>query len=64
MLRVPPVFPREEFIGRIPNKPLAELEEEGWPVLKEHQGFKQVPDLNGLERYLRNTISHCNIDFL
>lgn len=26
------IFPREEFVGRIPEKPLTELKAEGWPV--------------------------------
>jgi hypothetical protein len=58
------VFPREEFIGRIPRIPLAELKAQGWPVPKTRRGFAQVPDLNELVRYLRNAISHFNIEFV
>ena len=57
------IFPREEFVGRIPEKPLAELKMEGWPVPNVRPGFPQVSNLNELVRYLRNAISHFNIEF-
>jgi hypothetical protein len=58
------VFPREEFVGRIPKIPLTELKAQGWPVPQARRGFDQVHDLNELVRYLRNAVSHFNIEFL
>ena len=58
------IFPREEFVGRIPKKSLPELKSEGWPVPKVSPGFRQVANLNELVRYLRNAISHFNIKFI
>lgn len=58
------IFPREEFVGRIPRIPLAQLEELGWPVPKARPRFSQASDLNELVRYLRNAISHFNIQFV
>ena len=58
------VFPREEFVGRIPKIPLANLRAEGWPVPTTRSGFPEAADLNELVRYLRNAISHFNIQFV
>jgi len=58
------VFPREEFVGRIPEKPLTDLKAEGWPVPRMRPGFSQVPNLKELVRYLRNAISHFNVEFI
>lgn len=58
------VFPREEFVARIPKVPLEVLREQGWPVPKMHPGFPQATDLSDLVRYLRNAISHFNIEFV
>jgi hypothetical protein len=58
------VFPREEFVGRIPAVPLSDLKRRGWPVPKVRPGFAQVENLNELVRYLRNAISHFNIEFI
>jgi hypothetical protein len=58
------VFPREEFIERIPKTPLSALQVEGWPLPKVRHGFTQASDLAELVRYLRNAISHFNLEFL
>lgn len=58
------VFPREEFVGRIPKISLSALKIRGWPVPKTCPGFAQIADLNELVRYLRNAISHFNIEFI
>lgn len=58
------VFPREEFIRRVPRTPLDQLKEEGWPVPRVTPGFDQVSDLRELIRYLRNAIAHFNIEFI
>jgi len=58
------VFPREEFVGRIPELPLGDLKTRGWPVPKVRPGFAQARNLNELVRYLRNAISHFNIEFI
>lgn len=57
------VFPREEYVDRIPAIPLAELRAQGWPVPDVTPNFKQVKDLRELARYLRNAISHFNVAF-
>jgi HEPN pEK499 p136 len=57
------VFPREEYIARIPRTPLAELRAAGWPLPSVRPGFAQAPDLAELVRYLRNAISHFNLEF-
>lgn len=58
------VFPREEFVARIPRIPLSALEAEGWPVPTMRPGFAAAADLAELVRYLRNAISHFNIEFI
>jgi len=57
------VFPREEFVDRIPRTPLADLRKQGWPLPRVRPGFAQARDLAELVRYLRNAISHFNIEF-
>jgi hypothetical protein len=57
------VFPREEFVDRIPKTPLTQLRSEGWPVPRVRPGFTQASDLAELVRYLRNAISHFNLEF-
>ena len=39
------VFPREEFVGRIPRIPLADLSTQGWPVPKGRRGFAPAEDV-------------------
>ena len=58
------VFPREEFIHRIPETPFAELVRNGWPAPKVRDGFRQATDLRQLVRYMRNAIAHFNMVFL
>jgi HEPN pEK499 p136 len=58
------VFPREEFVNRIPRTPFPELKRAGWPEPKVRSGFPQVQDLQELVRYLRNAIAHFNLEFL
>jgi hypothetical protein len=58
------VFPQQKYVASIPQTPLDELERDGWPVPKVRGSFKQVTDLNQLIRYLRNAITHFNIEFI
>jgi hypothetical protein len=58
------VFPRENFIKHIPRTPLSELEAQGWPIPQISGNYPQVEDLHMLIRYLRNAISHCNLEFI
>ena len=58
------VFPREEFIGKIPYKSIKELIMEGWPIPRIKGQYTQANNLNQLVRYLRNAIAHCNIKFI
>ena len=57
------VFPREEFVGKVPHKTLTELKHDGWPIPKIVGHYRQVNNLNQLVRCLRNTIAHCNVKF-
>lgn len=58
------VFPREEFVDRIPATPLPELAADGWPVPEISGRFSPPADLQELIRYLRNAIAHFNVNFL
>lgn len=58
------VFPREEYVNRIPETPISELEQSGWPIPVVTDGFPQVSHLKDLIRYLRNAIAHFNIEFI
>ena len=57
------VFPREEYVDRIPRIPLAQLRAAGWPLPRVRNDFSQAGDLAELVRYLRNAISHFNLEF-
>lgn len=58
------VFPKQEYVDRIPHTSLEELERKGWPIPRVRGDFQQVADLNELIRYLRNAIAHFNIKFI
>jgi HEPN pEK499 p136 len=58
------IFPREDFVTSIPKIPIDALKKEGWPVPKMRPGFAPAPDLAELVRYLRNAISHFNVEFI
>lgn len=58
------IFPRERDLTRIPNKSYDELRNEGWPAINTANQFTQVKDLDDLTRKFRNSIAHCNIEFL
>lgn len=57
------VFPQQRFIETIPETPLEELSRQGWPIPLVVGDYPQVPNLRQLVRYLRNAISHFNIEF-
>ena len=58
------VFPQQHFIERIPETPMEQLIQEGWPVPQVTGQFSQVANLKELIRYLRNAVVHFNIQFL
>ena len=58
------VFPMATFYQKLPDKSLAQLEEEGWPKINLLEGDVPCKNLKMLIRYLRNGIAHCNIKFL
>jgi hypothetical protein len=58
------VFPQQKYFDRIPRIPLGELVYQGWPVPEIEGIYPQVKDLRELVRYLRNAITHCNLEFL
>ncbi|MDO8283194.1 MAG: HEPN family nuclease [Thermodesulfovibrionia bacterium] len=57
------VFPQQEFYNKIPKTPIKELEQAGWQIPKVDGNYPQAKDLKELARYLRNGISHFNLDF-
>lgn len=58
------VFPEQKYIKQIPETPIEDLERDGWPIPEVEGTYPQVKNLNQLVRYLRNGISHCNLEFL
>lgn len=58
------VFPQQTFVNNIPTTPLSELANQGWPIPTVVGNDDQVSDLRQLIRYLRNAISHFNIQFI
>lgn len=58
------VFPQQRFIDDIPETPLAELREAGWPDIQVSGDLSRHKNLNELMRYLRNAIAHFNIQFI
>jgi hypothetical protein len=58
------VSPREEYVNRIPETPIRDLEQDGWLIPRVKDGFPQVPHLKDPVRYLRNAIAHFNIEFI
>jgi len=58
------VFPREHYMGSIPDTPLPELVEQGWPEVRITHGQLPENTLKELMRMLRNSIAHCNVEFL
>lgn len=58
------VFPQQAYYEAIPDTPLAELKESGWPVPDVTGKYPQASTLRELVRYMRNAIAHFNIEFL
>ena len=57
------VFPQQRFVNSIPETPIDELANQGWPIPSVDGDFPQVRDLRELIRFLRNAISHFNVEF-
>lgn len=57
------VFPQQRYFNAIPHTPLEELVANGWPRVRAVDGFPDVEDLHDLMRYLRNAVTHFNIEF-
>ena len=58
------VFPKEKYYFSIPEIPLDELVENGWPRIHVVGDFKPAPNLREQMRYLRNAVAHFNMDFI
>jgi hypothetical protein len=58
------VFPQQRYFKNIPETALNELVIQGWPIPKIEGNYPQVKNLRKLVGYLRNAITHCNIEFL
>lgn len=57
------VFPQQRYMDQIPQTPLQELVNSGWPTIKA-KGPATCENLRQLIRMLRNGISHCNVRFI
>lgn len=57
------VFPQQRYVDSIPETPIDELANQGWPIPSVVGDFSQVPNLRQLVRHLRNAISHFNVEF-
>lgn len=57
------VFPQQKYFNAIPRTPLAQLTADGWPRVRAIDGFPDVETLHDLLRYLRNAVSHFNLEF-
>ena len=58
------VFPREEYMSRIPKIPLPELVKQGWAVPKVTGNYIQAKNLRDLIYKLRHAVSHFNLEFI
>ncbi len=58
------VFPKEQYLDDIPDKTLEELKAEGWPIPEVRPGYNQAKTLKQLLRFMRNGITHFNVEFL
>ena len=58
------VFPREHYMQTVPDTPLSELVERGWPDIRPTHGQLPQDTLRQLMRMLRNSIAHCNVEFV
>lgn len=58
------VFPEQHYFNQIPEIPLHELENQGWPSIKVVGEYPPAKDLREQMRYLRNSIAHFNLKFL
>jgi HEPN pEK499 p136 len=58
------IFPQQRYFEKIPQTPLLQLEDEGWPKpLLNGQLPTDLNNLQDLMRYVRNSIAHFNIEF-
>lgn len=57
------VFPQQRYLARIPETPIADLANNGWPIPSVVGDYPQVPNLRQLVRMLRNAVTHCNLEF-
>lgn len=57
------VFPQQRYVDFIPETPIDELANQGWPIPSVVGNFTQVSSLRQLVRQLRNAISHFNVEF-
>jgi hypothetical protein len=57
------VFPQQSYMDRIPETPLHDLVNSGWPAIKV-TGPALCTNLQHLIRMLRNGVSHCNVEFM
>ena len=58
------IFPQQRYMNHIPETPLSDLVEQGWPEIKPTEGKLEKDNLKQLVRTLRNSLAHCNVEFI
>ncbi len=58
------IIPQQALYDNLPETPLSELTENGWPEIKPIEGCLPKDNLYQLLRYLRNSVAHFNVEFL
>ncbi len=58
------VFPQQRHMNTIPETSIEQLACDGWPVPQVVGDFPQARSLRELIRYLRNAISHFNVEII
>jgi len=58
------IFPQQRYFNSIPDTPLSDLANQGWPVPLTDGEYPDVGTLKELVRYMRNAIAHFNIEFM
>jgi HEPN pEK499 p136 len=58
------VFPQQRYMSSIPDTPLSDLVSQGWPKIRTTAGALPEENLQQLLRMLRNSIAHCNVEFI
>ena len=58
------VFPKEQFIEKVPDLSIEEARQRGWPIPQPLGDKEQVSDLREFVEFMRHGVAHHNIEFL